>query len=61
MLSKVLCFNSVGRGGVGEGNHNFTKECSCCHIVDLYDKFVLFMSTSLGANYEFKYIEIGLF
>ena len=49
MLSKVLCFNSGGRGGRGGwgvGNHNFTKECSSCPIVDLYDKFVLFMSTS---------------
>ena len=51
-------------GGWGEGggsNHNFTKECSSCPIVYTYDTFLLFMSSSLGASYEFKYIEIGLF
>ena len=69
MLSKVLRFNSGGRsvcvcvcGGGGSGsNHNFTKECSSCPIVYTYDTFLLFMSSSLGASYEFKYIEIGLF
>ena len=67
MLSKVLRFNSGGRGGVGgwgvgEGsNHNFTKEGSSCPIVYTYDTFLLFMSSNLGASYEFKYIEIGLF
>ena len=71
MLSKVLRFNSgggrwvcvcVGGGGGGGGiNHNFTKECSSCPIVYTYDTFLLFMSSSLGASYEFKYIEIGLF
>ena len=69
MLSKVLRFNSGGRGGVGWGgggvaggsNHNFTKECSSCLIVYTYDTFLLFMSSSLEASYEFKYIEIGIF
>ena len=71
MLSKVLRFNSgggrwvcvcVGGGGGGGGsNYNFTKECSSCPIVYTYDTFLFFMSSSLGASYEFKYIEIGLF
>ena len=69
MLSKVLRFNSgggrwvcVGGGGAGGGsNYNFTKGCSSCPIVYTYDTFLLFMSSSLGASYEFKYIEIGLF
>lgn len=66
MLSKVLRFNSGGGrwvwgGGGGGSNYNFTKECSSCPIVYTYDTFLLFMSSSLGASYEFKYIEIGLF
>ena len=50
-----------GGGGGGGSNYNFTKECSSCPIVYTYDTFLLFMSSSLGASYEFKYIEIGLF
>ena len=52
----------VGGGVAGweGGNHKFTKECSSCPIVDLYGLINLFCLCP-QANYEFKYIEIGLF